>query len=343
MFGTFDDHIVCCGDSAAHHPKPVDQRAGGDFPLLDLVAPAYDVNDLVALLRCDRVIRDQQRIVCSGSQKPQMAEHAWCEQQFRIRNLGAAADGAGVRVHRIVHEIHPAFDGVVGLILQAYFDRIGMVARLRPRTHLTEIFIFQVKRLRPVEDEADRVEIGDICQDRGVLRHEISGCHAPVRGTAVDGRGDAGEAEVERGALHRRFRRQNIGCRLLRRGEPGLIFLLCDGAVGVQLLRARKLDIGVRFRGQRVGFLPLRLVEYRMVGSGIDDEQEVALMDHLAVTEIDGLQITADARPNIHRIDGLEMAHEIVPVDDLPFQRFGGNDVDGRRRRRPVSRASGKR
>ena len=60
--------------------------------------------------------------------------------------------------------------------------------------------------------------------------------------------------------------------------------------------------------------------------SFLDGEEKVALIHHLPIGEVDALQVPADARSQINRIDGLELPRILVPLDDPPMDWIGDGD-----------------
>ena len=62
--------------------------------------------------------------------------------------------------------------------------------------------------------------------------------------------------------------------------------------------------------------------ERRLIGPRIDDEQQVALFDELAVLEMDFGQITADPRADLDIFLGGELPGVLVPLDELALDRL---------------------
>ena len=288
---TVDDDLVARAYAGAHHAQSVDERAERNFPLLDDAACADNENDFVALLGRHGVVRDEQTVIGSRAEEPQMAEHARRQRVIGIGNHGATADRARIGVERIVDEVHLALDDVAGLVLQSYLDGIGVIARLGAGPHAGFAFIFQVERLGAVEGEPDGVEIGDIGQDRRVLYDQIARRHAPVRCPAIERSGDTREFEVQCRAADGGLSCQKVSRGLLFRGKPGFVFLFGDHAVCEQVTGAGQLDACIRHTRRRMRLLPARLIQCRLIGSRIDDEEHLALPDNLSVTKSDRLQI----------------------------------------------------
>jgi hypothetical protein len=80
--------------------------------------------------------------------------------------------------------------------------------------------------------------------------------------------------------------------------------------------RLRTLELGVGIRELRAGArqLRLRLRDGGRIGPRVDREQEIALLQKLAVREVHGFDRARHARAHLHGVDGLEAARVVVPV-----------------------------
>ena len=67
----------------------------------------------------------------------------------------------------------------------------------------------------------------------------------------------------------------------------------------------------------------LGLLERPLERTRIDLEQEIAGLDLLAVGEVHLVEVAADAGPHLDRLDGIEAAGVLVPLDDLLRERAG--------------------
>jgi hypothetical protein len=108
--------------------------------------------------------------------------------------------------------------------------------------------------------------------------------------------------------------------------------LLGDGLVAQELLAARKVGFGVgqvRAREREVG---TGLVDRVLERPLVDGEQEVALLDDLAVVEVHAIEIAGDARTHLDGVDRDETANVFVVIDDVALDR--GRHRHGRRWRR---------
>ena len=70
-----------------------------------------------------------------------------------------------------------------------------------------------------------------------------------------------------------------------------------------------------------LGHLGLSLRQGGLGRARIQGEQQLAALDHLAVAEVDGLDIAADAGAHVHALNRFEASGELVPVPHLLLQR----------------------
>ena len=147
-----------------------------------------------------------------------------------------------------------------------------------------------------------------------------------------------GERQVERGGIHRRFGRLQIGGGLLvARGARVELFLrdraLLDQPVGALALGLRQRQL--RARARQFG---LRMLERGLVGTRVDDIQDVALLHLVTLFELRGRHVARDARTDFDSFNGLEAAGEFVELGDRLRDDLGG--LNRRRRGRQLSAAS---
>ena len=170
----------------------------------------------------------------------------------------------------------------------------------------------------------DRID-GD---DRGQQRRsglpagdQVAGIDAPVRDASRERRAhlrpfevELGRLEIGLGALLRADRAVEVGAALVDVARR-------DGAVLRQALGAldlvlRELDLGLGARDLGAGD-----IDGQPVGALVDREQQVALLHQGAVAEMQGVEETRDARPNLDLLARLEAAGILVPVGDALGQR----------------------
>ena len=111
-----------------------------------------------------------------------------------------------------------------------------------------------------------------------------------------------------------------------------VIGLLGGVALFPELGGAGELGLGKIEIGVGLGKIGLGRFERELERLRLDDEEQIALLDVLAVDEIDGFEIAADARPHVHEIDRLELPGEVLQFDELPDQGLSHGDL-GRRGR----------
>ncbi len=138
-----------------------------------------------------------------------------------------------------------------------------------------------------------------------------------------------GEIEVQRGGadgglglLHRRDRVVLLLHALVQQLGRGEVARVQRG--GAHDLLVGQVELGVR--GQK---LCLGLLELDLERARIDHEQQVALMDDLAVGEVDLGQVAADLGADLDIVHGRELAGEGRPGRQVAPQR--GADGDGGR------------
>ena len=149
----------------------------------------------------------------------------------------------------------------------------------------------------------------------------------------ASGARDAGEFQVElrlSGPPRWACSRAACGGALLLHA---LVEQLAGGEVAaVQLGRAGDLAIGEVEPGRRRQQLGLGLLQRDLVRARVDDEEQVALVDDLAVGEMDLGQIAADLGAELDRIDRRELAGELRPGREAALQRWAHRHRRGRGR-----------
>ena len=139
--------------------------------------------------------------------------------------------------------------------------------------------------------------------------HDIAFVDLADARAAGDRRDDGGIAERCLRAFDRRLvglhqRRVLRDQCLLRVG-----LLAVDGVGGGELFVAVEIDLRVGELRFVLRLLRLRLIELRLIGSGIDAGQHVTLLDVVAFLEIDAEQLAVDLRADgdgIERLDGAD-------------------------------------
>jgi hypothetical protein len=158
----------------------------------------------------------------------------------------------------------------------------------------------------------------------------------------------------ERTSVHSRFsgpRHGGLG------GADGVDAALGAGGAVVEVLardglggrqRLRSIEVPGRQGGGAAGLGQLRLGAGQLgpVGTGIDLEEQLALADLLPLDEGDPLDVARHARPDLHRLDRLQAADELVPLGDpfalppRPRSPAGGGGAEaGWAARQPASEA----
>ena len=202
------------------------------------------------------------------------------------------------------------------------------------RPLLGRALIGEVIELAHVEIEVDRIERDDGGEERGAAAalaaaHQVSDAHEVVADAAGDRRRDVGELDVELRRADRGLARLDRGRRHLEFGNP--LVVVGDGLEALVLEVGGTLELSLRQVELRIRLaqLCLRRRQRRLIGPRVDHEQQVALLDHLAVLEMDLGQITADAGADLDVVDGGELPGELVPLGDLLLERRADRDAGG--------------
>ncbi|MDQ1155444.1 hypothetical protein QE389_002643 [Brevundimonas sp. SORGH_AS 993] len=271
------------------------------------------------LIRADGRIRHQQGVVGAGAGDLGAAEHAGAQEAVGVGQDGAQADHARGGVHGVVREVETAGVLVGAFVLQAHIDRRALVGAAFTQ-------ILQQDRFRTVEDEVDRAARDDGGQDvagRRSAGDDIARIDATIGHAARGRRRDAGVVQVQTRGADRGVGGGQIG---LGRIDGGLVGVILG--LGHRLRRQQGLAAGQVGAGQgqlrlHLGDLGLGLGQGGLGRARVQGEQQLALLNHLTVAEVNRLDIAPDAGAHIHALDRLEPAGELVPVAHLLLQRRG--------------------
>ena len=169
---------------------------------------------------------------------------------------------------------------------------------------------------------------------RRAARDQIALVRVAAADAAVDGSLDLCELEIELCCLGRRLGLNHIG-----RGDvvfvtARVVLLRGYGAALHQLFGALEIlqrEIALGFRPLEFGPGAFRL---RFVRPRIDHEQQIARLHLLPILEMDGIQIAADSRAHLDRLDRLQPSGKIIPFGDFPRHWLHCGDLRWRRRDR---------
>ena len=155
--------------------------------------------------------------------------------------------------------------------------------------------------------------------------------HQPQSDAAVDGRSDVRVDQVQLRIVDLRLIRSHRSFQLIRRRLLGVHLLPrhCSRLVK-QALEALVIQLRVFQLGLVAEKICLRLVESHLEGPGIDDRQQVSLVDVLAFLEIDLRQLSvhpalhADRVGSGHVAQSLEVHRHIAPLSRGHADRHHG-------------------
>ena len=187
--------------------------------------------------------------------------------------------------------------------------------------------VAQEVRLAAVEHEVDRdrstrstvSNVAPVC----AAGDQVAGIDAPVGNAPGDRRAHLGPFEIELGLLRARLRAEATWPAASRwvdlrvsNSRSVKVWLRTSG-VARSTSSGGDLELGPR--AFHIGF---GLLDRELVGARIDDEQEVALLDDLAVLEMDGIDEAGDPGADLDRLHRREAAGVFVPLGDRLLQRL---------------------
>ena len=151
---------------------------------------------------------------------------------------------------------------------------------------------------------------------------EIAGRHAAVADAAGDRRAQFGELDVERRLANRRLVCRDRCLRAAERLGPLLEHLLGDGAVAREQPATLEVGLGKGQVGLGLREIGACLRQRVLERPLVDGEQEIALLDHLAVAEMHLVEIAGDAGADLDRVDGHEPSDIFVEVGHRALHRL---------------------
>ncbi len=282
-------------------------------------------HDLARLVRDDGAVRDQHRRIEGRARQPQPAELAGRDEIVGVVDDRPAPQRAGALVDLVVDEVHRSRMRPGVLVGQADRDGCLVIARGGQLAAQHGPLIAEEVGLAHVEDEVDRIEGHDGGEQRGagVAGHEIADVDATVGDPPFDRGPHLGVSQIQLCLVEMGHRRGEIGVGLALLGQPLVQGGLRQRRGGDELAGPVELELGqLRPRPGAVD-RGLRLLDGDLIGPGVDHEQQLALLDDLAVREADGLQVARDPGAHVDPLERLEPAGELVIFRELLDQGLG--------------------
>ena len=149
---------------------------------------------------------------------------------------------------------------------------------------------------------SETMVVSSVVEPRGAAHDQVADAHLVPAHAAGDRRRHARVVEIELGLVDR-----GDGGVARRRGDVHLgnalvIGLLRGVVVLAELGGALELGLGKIELGLGLSLLRLGGFERELERPRLDDEQQVALLDELAVDEVDGFEIAAHPRAHLDRL-----------------------------------------
>ena len=149
-------------------------------------------------------------------------------------------------------------------------------------------------RLLDVEEGPHRIDGADRGQERVVGPDQVSLGDKGPADAAADGSGDPGKLQVQLRRLDLGLGRLQVAHVLRLLGQVLIDVLLAGGRTQQQLAVTIHLDSQKLLLGFQAFHLPLGLIQGGLERAGIDLVEQVALLDDVAVSEVDFDQVAAD-------------------------------------------------
>ncbi len=270
-------------------------------------------------------------------------EHAGRQQSHAVFGLGigkraAHRDRAGEWVDPVVDEIDHSFVRISRLVLQAHQDREFLSTMGDEFASIDGIADFEQRPLVKVEVGIHRVERDDRGEQRLVLVGQVAQRQIVAADHPIDRRGDLAKIEVEFVLFHIGDAGIDRGFGLFLGRQILVDVLLADGARRLGD-HQRPLIVGLGQFELSAGQFELSggLIILGLVGTRIDLEQQIPLLDVRSFLEWHLDQIASHPRPDIDRVDRVGAAGVVDVVGDLALNGL----ADGDNHRGRLARRSG--
>ena len=302
--------------------------AGGDAVDLNQVVGVDDQHVAPLLVFLDRRLGDDQTVLRLGTAEQHVDELVRQQHAVRIGEFDPDLDQTGRRVDLAGHEIDPAL-----LVEDA------VVAEAEPDEDLGRIEFHLVLdgslphgddvAIADGEQHIDRVERGDGGQHVAVRPDQVAQAVFGAPYPAGNGCGDLGIAELDFGERQVGLARLDAGFRLQRRRPRLVKRRLAHIAPGDENLGPGQRRFGLDQHRAGTGQIGFGKLHTGLERGGIDDEQDIALLDVPALGEAPLDQLSLNPRAQLYAVDGGDAAQDLERLDDLaPLDRLHD---DGRR------------
>lgn len=268
-----------------------------------------------------------------GLAEPEPGELARHQLAVRVVERGAHADRAAAGVHDVVHQLQGAAVRRAVGAERAHLDRDAADLLHRVAAAGQGGQGAGQRLLVGLEAGVDRIDRHQRRQHRGggASRDEVAGRDLDAADAAGNGGADLGVAEVEAGGRQVRLGGAQVGL-----GGVDLVHALvhvalrreagADELLGTPLFLDRE-----RQAGDGGGDLGFGVLDIGGVGSWVDGEQQVALLDDRAFAEVRGDNGASGPGADLDAADGFDATGEVVP--DSGVALLDGRNRDGHRDR----------
>src|SRR4051812_7919234 len=219
---------------------------------------------------------------------------------------------------------------VAGFVGKLHRYRILHIAGRGPRARGREPKVADEIGLAAVEYEIDRIDRHDGRQQRRpgwAAGDQVAGVDAPIGNASANGSRHIRPLEIEFGLLECGIGGRDRAGGIALIGLPRIELALSESLVAYQRRGPLDIEAGDLELGLRAFQIRLSLLDREPIRPRIDDEQRIALLDDLAVLELDGVDKSGHPRTDLDGRGRHEPPGVFVPLGDLFLNRQ--RDCDG--------------
>src|SRR5262245_5858803 len=331
---TIHDHSFAGGQALADHLHSGVQCAEFHGTEGCYVVLADNHNQFLPLHADHRALRHKHGLIAGANQYAQTNTYLPREHTLLEITYASHTSRAPLAIYSIIQKVDVTRVEKILLVLQRKLNRHLHFVLVTGKNFFERVVITDVAQQRTliyVRIGIDRVHRDDRRQRFFSLRRNQV-AHGDIGETrvAIDWRSDPAKFQVKSGTFQCGASRQK---RALGLQEGGAGFVKISG--GRRSLFAKLFGPivvrGRQFQGRvRLIVFALGAILVGLIGARIDYEQDLSLLDHIAVLELHFREIAADFRANLNRAQGREATRVFIPIFHLTL--FGCGHGDHRRR-----------
>ena len=328
------DHRVVGAQALGDDAEAIEHPPELDVATLRPVVGIEHIDVLAILVGEDRLVVQKHGRELAAARKFHAREQPRRQHPIRVVDHGAGADGADSGIESIVQKIQAPFVREALFIGQPHEHGVHRLLQGAPLAGSPPGALAQIRLLIDLEIDVNGVQRNDGGQEGrrpGSVVHQIAlGDEFPADASADRG-AHFREFQIELGLVDGGLRRLDGGDRLAQVLVAGVELLFGNHPLLEQPLRPRQIVFRQIAPGLSARQLSLRPSERSFIRAGIDDEQQVALLDQGSVLKIDLFQISPHASPHLYGLHGVQPSGVLFPFHDFPLNRPAYRNRRGRR------------